>query len=361
VPDTCYSSACSVADHGKVAALMMGGGYFMAWDLRTGNLAWKGEGMDYPWSEPAFGAYSIQSAYGMLFREAYDGVYAFDWDDGSIVWHYEAIAKSMYESPYIDKNGTTVYSFNTGATIADGKLWTYNTEHTESWPLTRGWGLHCINITDGSLVWKIGNPMSIGAVADGYLAAANSRDGYQYIYGKGKSATTVTIGPKTITDGETVVIEGTVLDLSPAQAGTPCVSAESMTLQMEYLHLQQPLLGLWGNETVMGVTVSLDTLDPNDNYVHIADVTTDGYSGTFGYTWEPEVPGQYTVTATFMGDDSYGSSFATTYVSVAEPPEATATPQPPETPPDNTVLMYAILVAVIVAIVIGLLVLLRKR
>jgi len=55
VDDTCYSSACSVADHGKVAALMMGG-YFMAWDLATGTLAWKGEAMDYPWSEPAFGA-----------------------------------------------------------------------------------------------------------------------------------------------------------------------------------------------------------------------------------------------------------------------------------------------------------------
>jgi len=31
----------------------MMGGYFMAWDLATGNLAWKGEAMDYPWSEPA--------------------------------------------------------------------------------------------------------------------------------------------------------------------------------------------------------------------------------------------------------------------------------------------------------------------
>jgi hypothetical protein len=202
--------------------------------------------------------------------------------------------------------------------------------------------------------------MSPGAIADGYLAAADSRDGYQYIYGKGKSATTVTIGPKTITDGETVVIEGTVLDLSPAQAGTPCVSKDSMTLQMEYLHLQQPLLGLWGNETITGVPVSLDTLDPNGNYVHIDDVTTDGYSGTFGYTWEPEVPGQYTVTATFMGDDSYGSSFATTYVSVGEAPEATATP-PPEETPDYMPMMYAILAAVIIAIVISLIALLRKR
>jgi hypothetical protein len=360
VEDTCYSSTCVVADHGKVAALMMGG-YFMAWDLATGKLAWKSEAMDYPWSQPAFGAYSIQSAYGMLFREAYDGVYAFNWTNGKIVWHYEAPAKSAYESPYIDKNGTTVYSFNTGATIADGKMWTYNTEHTESWPLTRGWGLHCINITDGSLVWKIGNPMSPGAVADGYLAAANSRDGYTYIFGKGKSATTVAAGPKTITLGEKVVVEGTVLDKSPAQAGTSCVSKESMTLQMEYLHLQQPIAGIWNNETITGVPVSLDAIDPNNNPIHIGETTTEGYSGTFGYTWKPEIAGQYKVTATFMGDDSYGSSFATTYVSVSEAPAATATPEPLQIPPDNTALMYVILVAVIVAIVIGLLALFRKR
>jgi hypothetical protein len=350
---------CAVADHGKVAALMMNG-YFMAWDLRTGKLAWKGEAMDYPWSRAAFGAYSVQSAYGMLFREAYDGVYAYNWTDGKIVWHYEALAKSAYESPNIDKNGTTVYSFNTGATIADGKMWTYNTEHTESWPLTRGWGLHCINITDGTRVWSIGNPMSIGAVADGYLAAANPRDGYQYIFGKGKSATTVTASPKVSVHGSNVLIEDSVLDMSPAQAGTPCVSAESMTLQMEYLHLQQPIDGLWGNETITGVPVSLYVFDPNENYVHIGDVTTDGYSGTFGFTWEPEVPGQYRVTATFTGDDSYGSSFATTYVSVSEA-VATATPEPPETPPDNTALLYGILVAVIIAIVIGLLAMFRKR
>jgi hypothetical protein len=359
VEDTCYSSTCAVADHGKVAVLMMGG-YFLAWDLATGKLAWKSEAMDYPWSEPAFGAYSIQSAYGMLFREAYDGVYAFNWTNGKIVWKYKAPAKSVYESPYIDENGAPVYSFNTGATIADGKMYTYNTEHTESWPLTRGWGLHCINITDGTLVWKIGNPMSPGAVADGYLAAANSRDGYTYIYGKGKSATTVTAGPKAITLGEKVVVEGTVLDQSPAQAGTPCVSKDSMTTQMEYLHLQQPIAGIWNNETIKGVPVSLDAVDPNGNPEHIDLVTSEGYSGTFASTWEPKIAGQYTVTATFMGDDSYGSSFATTYVSVSEAPQATATPEPKEAP-DYSALLYGILVAVIIAIVIGLVLLFWKR
>jgi hypothetical protein len=131
---------------------------------------------------------------------------------------------------------------------------------------------------------------------------------------------------------------------------------------MEYLHTQMPIDGIWHNETITGVPVSLDTVDPNDNFVHIGDVTTDGISGTFGFTWEPEVPGQYKVTATFMGDDSYGSSFATTYVSVSEAPP-TATPEP-EPAVDYTPMMYAILAAVIVAIIIGIvaiLIALRKR
>ena len=124
--------------------------------------------------------------------------------------------------------------------------------------------------------------------------------------------------------------------------------------------MQLPIGGIWGNATMTGVPVSLDTLDSNNNWKHIGDVTTDAYSGTFGFTWEPEITGQYKVTATFMGDDSYGSSFATTYVNVAEP-TATATPVPVEKAPDYTALLYGILVAVIIAIVIGLVILLRKR
>jgi hypothetical protein len=182
-----------------------------------------------------------------------------------------------------------------------------------------------------------------------------------YVYGKGKSATTVE-GPLTaITLGQKVVLRGTMLDQSPAQPGTPCVSKESMTTQMEYLHMQLPIAGIWNNVTMTGVPVSLDTLDPNGNSVHIGDVTTDAYSGTFGYTWEPEVPGQYKVTATFIGDDSYGSSFATTYVTVSEAPAATATPQPAQAPIDYMPMMYALLAVGIIAIVLMLVLLFRKR
>ena len=118
-------------------------------------------------------------------------------------------------------------------------------------------------------------------------------------------------------------MQGTVLDQSPAQPDTPCVSRESMAELAQYLHMQKTCPA-----DIKGVPVSLDAYDPNGNYIHIGDVTSDGYSGSFGYTWEPEIAGKYTVTATFMGDDSYGSSYATSYLTVSE---ASATPTPAAT------------------------------
>jgi hypothetical protein len=354
VDDTMYSRGCTVADHGKVAALMMGG-YYKAWDLNSGKLVWKSEAMDYPWSQPAFGAYSVQSAYGLFYREAYDGVYAFDWDTGKIVWKYKAPAQNPYETPYIDETGQTVYSFNAGGIIADGKLYTYNTEHTATQPVTRGWRLHCINATTGEGIWNITGSMTPGAVADGYLTASNNNDGYKYIYGKGRSATTVTAAPKTIANGASVLIEGTVLDQSPAQPNTPCVSKESMTQWMEYLHMQKAIPA-----DVKGVPVSLDAVDSNGNAIHIATVMSD-MSGTFGCMWQPEITGKYTVTATFMGDDSYSSSWAETYVGVVEAPEATPTPEPPQAAPDSIPYIIGATVAIILAVAIATILILRKR
>jgi hypothetical protein len=363
VDEWTYSGSCAVADHGKIAVLMEQG-YWMAWDSFTGRLAWKSERMDYPWGEPGYGGYTVQSAYGMLFRQAYDGIYAFNWDDGKIVWKYVAQAASPFETPYTEvAGGATVYSFDSHANIADGKMYVLNNEHTPTSPITRGWGVHCINITTGELIWKMMGPWTWaapGPIADGYLTVP-SADGRMYVFGKGESATTVTAPDVAITQGQSVVIKGTVLDQSPAQVGAPCVSKESMATQMEYLHQQHPIDGIYHNITITGVPVSLDVVDPNGNYAHIGDVTTDGYSGTFGYTWEPEISGQYMVTATFMGDDSYGSSFATTYVSVSEAPAATATPTPAPAPTDYMPMMYALLAVGIIAMILMVVLLLRKR
>jgi hypothetical protein len=350
-----YSGSCNAADHGKVA-LLMEKGVYEAYDLSTGNLAWKSEAMAYPWGGSSFGAYAVQSAYGLLYRESYDGVYAFNWNDGTIAWHYKALTPYAFETPYATGNETG-YSFNAGGIVADGKLYTYNTEHTPSQPITRGWRLHCINATTGEGIWNITGPQTPGGIADGYLAASDSYDGYMYVYGKGQSETTVNAPQTEIVAGHKAIISGTVLDQSQAQQGTPCVSKESMTQWMEYLHMQHTT-----PSDVIGVPVSIDAVDPNGNTVHIGDATSD-MSGTYSYTWTPTISGDYKISATFMGDGSYGSSWAETHTTVVDAPAASATPSAISFDAVNNTIMTGLTVvgiAIIIAIAVAVL-LLRKR
>ncbi len=361
VPDDgTYSASCIVADHGKVAFLTQKG-YFLAYDLATGAQAWKSETMDYPWGATSFGAYAIQSAYGMFFRQSYDGVYAFDWETGKVVWKYTAPASASFESPYTT-DGQEHYSFNGGAMIADGKMYVYNTEHTETWPLTRGWGLHCINITTGEGVWTIANPMVQGAIADGYLTAANSRDGYMYVFGKGKTATTVTAPNVEVPLGTSVLVTGSVMDMSPAQPGTPCVSKDSMQTQMEYLHLQQPIAGIWGNETITGVPVKLTAIDQSGVVTDLGTAVTNGYTGVFSLAWTPPAEGKYEILASFGPDESYGSSSSSTALLVGPAPETSDNSNPQiVSVPDYTMTIIGAAIAMIIAVAIATILILRKR
>jgi len=345
--------------------------------VNTGDILWTGEQTTSPWGY--FGTYNVNSYGGLLIMGQFDALVAWDWETGKIAWKYEYDAPFPYESPYTGSNGQGVFSWHTASYIADGKIYIYNGEHTATQPATRGWKLHCINVTTGEPIWNIMGSQSgmgdasrvfQGAIADGYLATSDGYTGYMYVFGKGKSATTVTAPDVSVPLGTALMLKGTVLDQSPAQPGTPCVSKDSMTTQMEYLHMQMPIGGIYGNATIMGVPVSLDAFDPNGNYIHIADVTTDGYSGTFGYAWTPEIEGEYTITATFMGDDSYGSSLATTYANVGPAPEEPPTPIEPAVQEDIdravdslTPMFLGIIVAVAIAIVIGVVNLwaLRKR
>jgi outer membrane protein assembly factor BamB len=353
-----FSGSCNVAGEGKIAILSEGG-YYVAFDQTTGRQVWKSPQMAYPWDAPAFGAYDVASAYGLIIRSAYSGVYAFNWKDGTIAWKYEAPA-NPFETPYVNENGTGVYSWNGGILVADGKVYDYNTEHSPTMPITRGWRLHCINASTGAGIWNItafsGSRSFRGAAADGYLAFDNFYDGYMYVFGKGKSSTTISAPQVAITQGQSIILSGSVLDQSPAQPGTPCVSKESMTSWMEYLHMQGPVPA-----NVVGVPVSLDAVDPNGNTVHIATVTSD-MSGTYGFTWKPELLGNYKVTATFAGDDSYGSSWAQTYAAVVEAPAASPTPtvSPPVANPPYEMYTLGTGVAIIIAIAVAVL-MLRKR
>jgi hypothetical protein len=195
-------------------------------------------------------------------------------------------------------------------------------------------------------------------VSNGYLTAYNGYNVEIYTYGKGPSATTVTASPKVSVFGNDVLIEGTVTDQSPGQKGTPAISDEYMGAWMGYLHMQKPI-----PQDAKGVTVSLKVIDANNNFRDIGTATTD-ISGNFGYTWTPDIPGQYTVIATFSGSNSYGSSVAETFFTISAATGPTAPPtQPPASIADQYFLPVSIgmIIAIVVLIILVLLILLRKR
>jgi hypothetical protein len=358
-----YSGSCDIADHGKIATLALHKG-FICLDLATGKDAWTSEPMDYPWDEAGFGGYSVQSAYGLLYRQAYSGIYAFNWTNGKIVWKYEAPADYPYETPYTNEAGETMYSWNIGATIADGKMYAYNTEHSATVPITRGWKFHCINATTGEKIWAVAIPgasskhtTDIGPIHDGYVQLFSS-DGYMYWFGKGKSATTVTAPDTSVPLGTALTIKGSVMDMSPAQPNTPCVSTDSVAAMMEHIHIQRPL-----PNNVTGVAVMLTAIGSDGSVTDIGTVTTNGYYGTFSKAWTPTKQDTYQIIASFAGDASYGSSSAATGVTIGPAPLEPAQVEP-TAPTDITPLYYVVAaatVAIIIAVAIATVLIVRKR
>jgi len=352
-PGSCIMSRGKVAfgAHGMV---------WSCWDGRTGRKLWTSEKTDYPWGSwwpYSTAQYDISEDQSAIITLTYEGAYAIDWADGKILWHYKDPNSVPFESPY------DATPFFTGVTMADGKVYTYNGEHTQSQPFSRDWKIHCINATTGEGIWKMLNPMTPGAMADGYLTASNPYDGYMYVFGRGESVTTVTAPDVAVPLGTALTIKGTVLDQSPGQQGTPCVSAASMETQMEYLHLQMPIDGLWHNETIAGVPVTLTAIGSDGSVIDLGSVTTNGYYGTFSKAWAPPKEDTYTIIASFAADDSYGSSNAATAVTVGPAPATPETPEIP-TPVDYTMtIVYAavgISIVVLVAVAAAILIL-RKR
>ncbi len=267
----------TVAEDG-VAVICFNQGEVVGLDMATGAIKWTNNGNSYPFG--GFWGYDEAAAYGMAYFWSYDGVQAFNLQDGTLTWHYNDPA-IPFETTYYGTTGVEAYSFNGNGVVADGKVFTRNSEHTATAPYTRGWSLHCLDAYTGEKIWKIAAPMNPGAAADGYLTAGNSYDGYLYVFGKGKSETTVSAPNVAVPKGTAMMITGSVLDISPAQKGTPCVSDASMDTQMNFLHMVRPVDGIYHNETITGVPVMLTAIGTDGTYVEIGTTTTDGYYGDF--------------------------------------------------------------------------------
>ena len=88
---------------------------------------------------------------------------------------------------------------------------------------------------------------------------------------------------------------------------------------MEYVYQQQPFPA-----STTGVPVTLSVIDSNNNFRTIGTTTTDT-SGTYAFTWTPDIPGNYTLIASFAGSNSYYGSTAETHIYASSP---AATPAP---------------------------------
>jgi hypothetical protein len=296
-----------------------------------------------------------------MFDSTFDGhCYAWNMTTGELEWDWWA-GPAEYNTVY----GS--WPVKVIELVADGKVY-LSAGHTYNPPLFRGAHIYCLNATTGELIWKIlgfcQSNSPVVAAADDTLFLPNAYDNLLYAFGKGRSATTVEAPSAAITQGSSIVIRGTVTDQSPGQtclgipaAGTPAISDESMTPWMEYLYEQQPM-----PTNATGVTVVLDVIDSNGNFRNIGTTTSDA-TGFYSFMWEPDIPGKYTLIATFPGSESYYSSYAETAFGVTEAPPAPAEPEPePQSMTDTYVLGIGIAAIAAIAIVgAAIMLMLRKR
>jgi outer membrane protein assembly factor BamB len=186
--------------------------------------------------------------------------------------------------------------------VADGVIIAGQTEHSATYPLYRGRQMYAFDANTGEVLWNIAGNFEGKALADGILVSTDMYTGTTFAFGKGVSETAVSASPKTVTSSNAVLIEGSVLDQSPAQPGTPCVSEASMTQQMEYLHMSRPKPT---NNT--GVQVTLFAQDANGGAKTQIGVATTNDNGKFAFEWTPSSAGVYTITAEFAGRKPTGN------------------------------------------------------
>jgi hypothetical protein len=304
-------------------------------DLATGNMLW---GPTEP--TPSWDYYGLSTSVydGKIFSYGYGGVLvAYDIQTGEKLWSWSSGSiglETFYENAPL----------NLGC-FADGKIYLYSSEHSPSKPLRRDANMWCVDTTTGELLWKIqcwGNNPAIG---DGYLVALDSFDNRIYCYGKGPSATTVSVKDDSVAKGEAIMVTGTVTDQSAGAKGTPAIADANMEGWMEYLYQQRPMPA-----DAQGVTVKLYAIDPNCNYQDIGEVTSDIW-GNYGKSWVPPVEGEYLIIAEFAGSASYGGSSDSTYITVGP---AVSAAQPIETEEPTAFALGTTELAIIAVVIIAI-------
>jgi outer membrane protein assembly factor BamB len=346
---------------------------WIGYSMETGQKIWgptpPQADFDY-YGSPGPGTLANVIAYGKLYSSAYAGIlYAYDIKTGNLLWTYG--------------NGGPGNSTNSGGNggfanyptfinaVGNGIIYLVTTEHTVQTPIYKGSVVRAVDAETGKEIWTLsdytGEFGSISfAIADGFATYFNGYDNQIYSIGRGPSSTSIAASPKVSTYGGSVLIEGTVMDISAGtkqneQAarfpnGVPAVSDDGMKDWMGYVYQQKPR-----PTEVTGVSVTLSVLDANNNFREIGK-TTSSTDGFYSLMWTPDIPGKYTVYASFAGSESYWPSHASTAFAVDPAPEAPPVVEPQPLPPTE---MYvtgaAIAIIIAVAVTGAILAMLLKR
>ncbi len=291
-------------------------------------------------------------------------VHAYSAQTGQLLWTYDA--EDQFNEILWGHNWPLYLSF-----IAGGKIYLNHAEHSPVDPMPRGAPYICLDLETGREIWNIsirgvhwgGYPI----IGDSTIAMFNAYDNRIHAIGKGPSAITVTAPDVSVELGRSVLIKGTVTDVSPGTEdyalrarfpnGVPAVSDESISDWMEYVYTQSSR-----PTDAVGVSVIIDVIDANGNYRNIGTATSDA-SGVYSFEWKPDISGKYTVFATFAGSNSYYASHSQTAFIVDD--AATKGVEEPTVTAPPTEMYFAIsTIAIILAIaIVGaiLALLLRKR
>lgn len=306
-------------------------------------------------------------AYGNIYISGYSGeVFCYSTANGTLLWQFGNGGEGNSTNDGINSPwGDLPTNLNV---IVGGEVIVSSFEHGNGVlsPYYKDEQIWTLNATTGQELWQIefqtpndGGPgYPEGIVADGQFVEYNYYDNQLYNFGQGPSQTTVNAPDIGVTTATPITITGTVMDVSPGtkqteQAadfpnGVPCASDASESQWMEYVYMQQP-----EPTNFTGVQVTLYVLDSNNNYRQIGTTTTNEL-GDYSYTWTPNIPGNYTLTAVFAGNNAYyGSSDSIGFYASSPTPTSTATPTAVSGLASNTTLMYGIAAIAIIIIVIG--------
>ena len=310
--ETISWAAASLADNVAVLYSKERTNYY-AFSLVTGQFLWGPTP-----SEHYLNIYDRISTinYGRLISSGCSGIVnCYNATTGTLLWVYTAT------DPYTESlTGNTWWLQQ--MFVTDGKVYLGHVEHSPNQPLPRGAPFICLDVETGEEVWKMSGGFrqtcwgGKAMIADSIIALQDTYEQRVYAIGKGPSKITVTAPDAGIALGTSVTIKGTVMDASPGSLsddlilrfpnGVPAVSDESMSEWMKYVYMQFPR-----PTDAQGVEVTINVLDSNGNFREIGKTTSDA-NGFYSLMWTPDIPGKYTVYASFAGSKSYWPSQSVT-------------------------------------------------